>query len=133
MARAGKPGDQECTTELTQTTKQRQRGNETKPEGDLMRSGSQGGSRVSSPGLRRRAGRCCRAVSCRWTETVGFPRGRGDKTTVGISAGGAGGSQPSDWGPWSGVAAETEGESVGKPGNRENEAMRSGSCGGLGN
>ena len=38
---------------------------------------------------------------------VGFPRGRGDETTVGIPAGEVGGSPPSDWGPWSGVAAET--------------------------
>ena len=59
---------------------------------------------------------------------VSFPRGRGDETTVvRIPAGEVGGSPPSDWGPWTG------GESVGEPGNREDEAVRSGSFGGLGN
>ena len=34
----------------------------------------------------------------RYKAEVGFPRGRGDETTVGIPAGEVGGSPPSDWG-----------------------------------
>ena len=41
---------------------------------------------------------------------MGFPRGQGDETTVGILAGEVGGSQLSDWRPWDG------GESCGEAG-----------------
>ena len=69
----------------------------------------------------------------RYKAEVGFPRGQGDETTVGIPAREVGGSPPSDWGTVERVAAWTVGESVGKPGNREDEAVRSGSFGRLGN
>ena len=41
------------------------------------------------------------------TEVGCFPGGGVTRMTVGIPAGEVGGSPPSDWGPWSGVAAET--------------------------
>ena len=111
MGRSKNPGDREGTTGPTQTTKRRQKGKWTKPEGDLM------------------LGRNTRRKSAfpwgaGWRDDRGNP-GRGSRRISAEGLGGRGAGLPRR--PW------TVGESVGKPGNREDEAVGSDSFGRLGN